>query len=143
MNRERLLDDLRSFSAASDAAAEALAELGERSALPEILSSIARDCGWEVIPDRKIVAFVRLADAGAVPLLVALLDRLDEADLEDDAGDVGDEFWRVQTAVQRILVGLGRQVVDPVRAALAATGNRFTRECLGRVLAELEPEQRT
>ena len=69
-----------------------------------------------------------------VPLLVALLERLDESALEDDAGDIGDEFWRVQTAVGLILVGMGSQVVEPVRAALAATGNRFTRKCLGRVL---------
>src|SRR4051812_27803196 len=103
MDREQLLHDLRTFAAESDAAATALADLGDRTALPAILDSIARDCGWEVIPDQKIAAFVRLADAGAVPLLVALLERLDEAELEDDAGDVGDEFWRVQTAVQRIL----------------------------------------
>lgn len=137
MGREQFLDDLRSFSAASDTAATTLADLGDRAALPAILDSTARDCGFEVIPDRKIAAFVRLADAGAVPLLVALLERLDEAELEDDAGDIGDEFWRVQTAVRRMLVGMGRPVVEPVRAALAATSNRFARECLGRALADL------
>lgn len=87
MDRGRLLNDLLSFSAASDVAATALADLGDRSALPAILASIARDCGWEVISDRKIAAFVRLADASAVPLLVALLERLDEVELEDDVGD--------------------------------------------------------
>ena len=137
MDREQLLNDLRTFTAASDAAATALAALGDRSALPAILSAIACDCGFEVIPDQKIAAFVRLADSGAVPLLVALLERLDEAELEDDAGDIGDEFWRIQTAVRRILVGMGPQVVEPVRSALAATGNRFARDCLGRVLVEL------
>lgn len=140
MDRDQLLRDLQTFTAASDAAAAALADFGDRAALPEILASIARDCGFEVIPDRKIAAFVRLGDASAVSLLVALLERLDEAALEDDAGDVSDEFWRAQTAVQRILLGIGRSVEEPVRAALAATGNRFTRECLGRVLAELGAE---
>lgn len=133
MDREQPLDDLRGFSAASDEAAITLADLGDRSALPAILASIARDCGWEVIPDRKIAAFVRLADAGSVPLLVALLERLDEAELESDAGDIGDEFWRIQTAVGRILVGIGSQVVESVQAALAAAGDRFERACLGRV----------
>jgi hypothetical protein len=142
MDREKLLNDLRSFSAASDEAATTLADLGDRSALTAILDSIASDCGWEIIPNQKIAAFVRLADATAVPLLVALLERLDEAELENDAGDIGDEFWRVQTAVRLMLVGLGQQVVQPVQQALASTGNRFTRECLRQVLAALEPEQK-
>jgi hypothetical protein len=137
MDREQLLSDLKSFGPESDEAAAVLAERGDREALPAILASIVRDCGCEVIPDRKISAAIRLADAGAVPLLVAYLERLDEAELEHDAGDIGDEFWRIQTAVRRILVGMGPQVVEPVRVPLAATDNRFTRECLGRVLAEI------
>ena len=137
MDRERLLTNLRSFGSESDAAAIALADLGDCESLPAILGALARDCGWEVIPDEKIAAFVRLADAGAVTLLVEYLERLDEAELEHDAGDIGDEFWRVQTAIRRILVGIGPPVVEPVRAALAKTDNRFTRECLAQALVEL------
>lgn len=137
MDRDKLLADLAAFGSADDAAAEALADRGDRAALPAILNSIMRDCGWEIIPDRKIAAAVRLADSTAVPLLIECLERLDEAELEHDAGDIGDEFWRIQVAVSRILVGMGQQVVAQVRAARAATNNRFTRECLSRVLTEL------
>jgi hypothetical protein len=135
VNREQLIADLRSWGPAADAAAVALAERGDRDALPEILRSIARDCGMERIPDAKIEAFVRLAGPEDVPMLTTELERLKESDLEDDAGDVGDEFWRIQTAVQRILVGIGRPAVDWIKRSLAATTNPYAR---GSLAASLE-----
>jgi hypothetical protein len=130
LDREQLIADLGSWGPAADAAAAALAERGDRDGLSEILRSIARDCGMESIPDAKIAAFVRLAGPEHVPLLTADLERLKESDLEDDAGDVGDEFWRVQTAVQRILVGIGRPAVEWIKRSLAATTNPYARESL-------------
>jgi hypothetical protein len=121
MDREQLLNDLRGFGSAGDTAAEQLADYEDKTAIPAILTSIIRDCGWEVIPERKIAAFIRLADSDAVPLLVAYLEALNEAELEDDAGDVGDEFWRIQVAVRRMLVGMGHAVLEPVRVVLATT----------------------
>ena len=137
MDREQLLRDLHRYGPESNAAAIELAECGDRAALPAILASIVSDCGWEIIPEQKIAAFVRLADAGAVPLVVEYLEGLDEAELEHDAGDISDQFWRVQTAIRRILLGIGRSVVSPVCTALAQSRNRFTKECLEEVLAEL------
>lgn len=137
MDRAQLLTDLQSFGSESDAAAVALADRGDHAAIPAILGSIFRDCSLEIIPDQKIAAFVRLADVEAVPLVIAQLESLDEAELEHDAGDMIDEFWRIQTACKRMLVRMGQRVVEPVREALAKTGNRFTRECLEAVLTEL------
>jgi hypothetical protein len=137
MDREQLLADLRSFGPVSERAATTHADRGDRELLTAILVSIVRDCGWEDIPDEKIAAFVRLADADIVLLLVGCLEGLDEAELEDDAGDVGDYFWRIQTSIRFILVGLGVSVVEPVQEALAQTANRFARECLSRSLADL------
>ena len=138
MNRDQLLADLQSFGSESDSAATELADRGDRAALPAILRAILTDCGFEIIPAQKIAAFIRLADAAIVPILVERLESLDEAGLEHDAGDVGDEFWRIQTAVRRILVGIGPSVVLPVREALAGTENAFAKECLGDALSELE-----
>jgi hypothetical protein len=143
MNQEQLLSDLQAFdSTKSDAAASALAEYRYQAAVPAILESIIRECGWEIVSERKIAAIVHLADLDSVPLMVGYLDRLDESDLEDDAGDVSDEFWRIQTAIERILIGIGSQVIEPVRAALNVTNNRFTKECLSEVLMELETAER-
>jgi hypothetical protein len=137
MTPEQLLSELQLVGPESNAAASALAEQKYYSAVPDILKSIIRDCGWEIIPDLKIAAMIKLADSSSVSLMVRYLDRLDESDLEEDCGDVSDEFWRIQTAICRILVGIGSQVTEPVRAALALTNNRFTQSCITEVLIEL------
>jgi hypothetical protein len=64
----------------------------------DVLAEIQRDCGWEHIPCDKISALARLCGPAEVDHLIRELDALDDADLVDDAGDVGDEYWRLRSA---------------------------------------------
>src|SRR5690242_12499318 len=130
--REQLIHDLASWGPEADRAATTLAERGDRSALPEILRSIVRECGMEHIPEPRIDSFVRLAGVEHVRMLVEELERLDETELEDDAGDTSDEFWRVRTAIERVMVGIGPRAIGAIRHALSSTKNRLARESLAR-----------
>jgi len=138
--REQLLRDLTSWGPEADVAAITLADRGDNSALPEILRSILRECGMEHIPDARIDSFVRLAGPEHVRMLAEELEQLDEAELELDAGDTGDEFWRIQTAIERIMVGIGPRALDPVQIAQSSTQNRFALESLSRVIRHLTGE---
>lgn len=135
--RERLRQDLLSNMGRSDEAAKALAEMGDRSAIPYLLEAIRYDMCWETISDAKVKALTQLADASLAPTAIAWLEPLDEEEYEERNGDTQDDYWRTQTLVRRILVGLGNAVVPEVKRALLAADNRFARETLEEVLREL------
>jgi HEAT repeat protein len=98
-----------------------------------ILTEIKRDCGWETIPYGKVSALARLCGPAEVERLIRELDALDNADLEDDAGDVGDEYWRLRTACSQALAEVGEPAVEPLLRALGSR-NPQTRAYAGRAL---------
>ena len=63
------------------------------------------DCGMESIPHLKVRALGVIAKAEDLEFLFAEAQRLREEQLalEDDAGDVGDEYWRSSIALHGIL----------------------------------------
>lgn len=134
--QRELMESLGQFDAPGSAALE-LAHAGIAEALPVILRSIRSDCAWEIIPEAKIDAYVMLASVECFPALLRELETLDESALDDDAGDIGDEFWRVQQSVEKILVGIGAPIAGQVSSALELTENSFARETLGNVLAAI------
>jgi bilin biosynthesis protein len=83
-----------------------------------ILADIKRDCGWEHIPYDKISAMARLCGPAEVDRLILELEALDNADLEDDAGDGIDEYWRLRAAISQALAEVGEPAVEPLLQAL-------------------------
>jgi HEAT repeat protein len=61
----------------------------------------------------------RLGTDDAVGALVRLLVEIDDIDLTDDAGDVGDEVWRTRTAVSRGLELCGDRAIAALRPLIA------------------------
>jgi len=98
-----------------------------------ILAEIQRDCGWEHIPYDKISALARLCGPTEVNHLIQALDGLDDAALVDDAGDMGDEYWRLRTAYSQALAEVGESAVEPLLRTLGSD-NPKTRAYAARAL---------
>ncbi len=113
MNDE-LIAELAVFGPRSDRAAAALGKAGDPAAIPYLLAALRRDAGWEdeSAACRKAAAIAAIGGDVAVGVLVGELEALDDADLVDDAGDMGDEYWRTRTAVVHGL-GLFGPVAEP------------------------------
>jgi HEAT repeat protein len=99
----------------------------------EILADIKRDCGLEHIPYDKVSAMARLCGPAEVDRLICELEALDDADLEDDAGDGIDEYWRLRTAYSQALAEVGEPAVEPLLRALGSE-NPQTRAFVARAL---------
>jgi hypothetical protein len=84
----------------------------------DTLAEIKRECAWEHIPYDRVSALARLSGPAEVDRLIRELDALDDADLEGDAGDLGDEYWRLRTAYGRALTEVGEPAVGPLLRAL-------------------------
>jgi HEAT repeat protein len=101
-----------------------------------LLAEIQRDCGWEHIPYDKISALVRLCGPAEVDHLIRELDALDDADLVDDAGDIGDEYWRLRTAYSQALAEVGEIAIEPLLRALGSENSKtraYAAKALGRI----------
>ena len=101
-----------------------------------ILAEIKRDCGWEQIPYDKISALAKISGPAEVAHLIAELDKLDDADLEGDAGDMADEYWRLRIAYSQALAEVGEPAVEPLLRALGSA-NPETRGCAANALGRI------
>lgn len=81
----------------------------------ELLNSVLADCGLELIPTVKIRALSSNLDLGDVDSLIVTVNELDLALLVDDAGDVGDEYWRIASSVAQMLAALGPPVLEELQ----------------------------
>jgi HEAT repeat protein len=123
------------------------------SSFNRLLAEIKQDCGCEHIPYEKISALARLCTPVEVDHLIRELDALDDADLKDDAGDMGDEYWRLRTAYSQTLAEVGEPAIEPLlrvldsenpqtRAYVArALGLIGARQAFGRMIAMLAEER--
>src|SRR5262245_61677892 len=102
----------------------------------DLLAEIQRDCGWEHIPYDKISALARLCGPTEVDHLIRELDTLNDADLVDDAGDTGDEYWRLRSAYSQALAEVGEVAVEPLLRALDSE-NAKTRAHAARALGRI------
>jgi HEAT repeat protein len=87
----------------------------------EILKEIKRDCAWEVLPYDKVSELARVCGLDEVYQLIRELDALRDEDLVEDAGDMGDEYWRLRTAYSQALAEVGELAVLPLLEALVST----------------------
>jgi HEAT repeat protein len=102
----------------------------------EVLAEIQRDCGWESIPDDKISMLARLCGPAEVLRLIRELDALEDADLEGDAGDMRDEYWRLRTSYSQALAEVGQPAIEPLLQALDSE-NPQTRAYAARALGRI------
>jgi HEAT repeat protein len=104
-----------------------------------LLAEIQRDCGWEHIPSDKISALARLCGSAEVNHLIGELDALNDAVLLDDAGDIGDEYWRLRTAYSQALAEVGQTAIEPLLRALGSANPKtraYAAKALGRIGTE-------
>ena len=101
-----------------------------------LLAEIKRDCGWEHVPYDKISALAKLCGSAEVALLIRELDTLNDADLEDDAGDIGDDYCRLRTAYSQALAEVGQPAIGQLMKALNSK-NPWTRSGSARALGRI------
>lgn len=89
--------------------------------LERLLSDLRREAGWENLSGATEAARAIAALPGDEPLtaLWKELVRADGVDLTDDAGDVGDELWRLRQAVEVGFITLGPRCVPFLRERVA------------------------
>ena len=101
-----------------------------------VLQRIKNDCAWETMPETDIPLLAALCGPLEIKALIQSLDTLDNADLIDDAGDMADEYWRLRTALSRVLAAVGQPGVEPLLGALHSP-NRATQEYAARALGQI------
>jgi HEAT repeat protein len=102
-------------------------------AFDALLAEIKNDCAWENVPYDKISALARRCGPDEVRQLIRELDALDDADLEGDAGDGIDEYWRLRTAYSQALAEVEGPAIESLLQALASE-NPNTRAYSARAL---------
>lgn len=103
------------------------------------LHELRREAGWENASGANAAA-LRLASLPGLPPVRALwseLERADAIDPTDDAGDLGDERWRVQTACRLGLVACGSRAVELLAPLLDTSPVEGRHRIAALVLAEL------
>jgi HEAT repeat protein len=98
-----------------------------------LLAEILRDCGLECVPYAKISALARLCGPSEVAILIEELDRLRDAEIENEPDDVRDEYWRCRIALSQALAEVGEPAVEPLLQALNSP-NPQTRSHVARAL---------
>src|SRR4051812_12636343 len=78
-------------------------------AIARRIAELRRDAAWEDAPGAHRCAglVAKIGGQRAVDALVRELEAVDEVNLDDDAGDVGDECWRARSAIAHGLTLLG------------------------------------
>lgn len=77
-----------------------------------LLTDILHDCGWATIPCDKIAMLASNIQLDDVDELIRVVENLDLCELEQDAGDIGDEYWSIASSIARTLVTLGPAVLS-------------------------------
>ncbi|MDQ3338347.1 MAG: HEAT repeat domain-containing protein [Myxococcota bacterium] len=106
--------------------------------LEKLLDELRWCAGFEDLggATKAAEAIARLDSDEAVDALVRLLVVIDDVDLEDDAGDVGDEVWRTRAAVSRGLEVCGRRAIARLRPLIAGSPTERGQAALA-ILAKL------
>jgi hypothetical protein len=91
------------------------------ASLEALLEQLRRCAGFEDLGGATTAAeaIARLGSDKAVDALIRLLVEIDDIDLTDDAGDVGDEVWRTRAAVSRGLELCGDRAIASLRPLIA------------------------
>lgn len=106
----------------------------------DLYSEVKKMCGWETIPTELNLALGRVCQPADIQYLIAELESLDNAALEDDAGDEADYYWRLRTSISDALVAAGKLAVKPLLAAIDSP-NDAAAEYVARSLSLLKVTQ--
>ena len=106
--------------------------------LDELLAELRQCAGFEDSSGANAAAdkIAALDSDAAVAALVRVLVDAGEIDLSDDAGDIGDEVWRLRAAATRGLEACGARAIAPLRPLIAGAPTD-TGEAALHVLAKL------
>lgn len=107
MNRDEIIEAL-SKPWAKPIFVKKLIEIDGDNAVPIILNSICLDCACETIPDEKIQVLGAQKSLLVVDSAIGILERLNyEESVEEDAGDIADEYWRIRSSMTKLLTECG------------------------------------
>ncbi len=107
--------------------------------LQQLLEQLRREAGFENTSGAISAARSIAALPGEAPIaaLTGVLEAADGVDLTDDAGDVGDEVFRLRSAAKAGLLAAGVRVVPFLRARLDVDTREPRHTVMLRVLGEL------
>jgi len=78
----------------------------------ELILEVLGECYWENIPADTIWRLAGILTVEDIDWLMKQIEDLDLSRLEDDAGDIGDEYWRVTVAISALIISLGKQAME-------------------------------
>src|SRR5262249_46268351 len=104
-----------------------------------LLDHIEGMCEWGCIPRGKVSELARISGRNEAATLIQVMDRLRDAELEDDPGDINDYQCCLREACEQALVEIGERALGPLLDALRSA-NPHTRGraamALGRIGAK-------
>lgn len=108
------------------------------SSFVELFDRVKETCGWESISPELNKELGRACGLEEVGLLIRYLEELDDEDLEDDVGDLGDYYWRLRTSISDALVAAGDASIPLLLNALDsenAEASGYAARSLGKLKA--------
>lgn len=114
------------------------------SKFSELYLEVTKSCSWETISEELNTKLGEECGDREVQILIEHLEDLDNADLEDDAGDIGDYYWRLRTSISDALVAAGDVAIPQLLEALQShnpQAAQYAARSLGkmRVVAAIDP----
>jgi HEAT repeat protein len=101
-----------------------------------LLADMEIHCAWESIPYSKIPILASLCGRDEIMHLIAKLEILVDPDPMEDAGDIGDEIWRLRVTYSETLAEVGEPAVEPLLTALnsrSANTREYAALALGKI----------
>lgn len=108
----------------------------EESAFPRLYEEVVRTCSLESVSEDLNRQLGESCTSDDLRVLIEKLESLKDEDLVDDAGDIGDFYWRLRTSISDALAAAGQRAVGPLLSTLASSNARaaeYAARSLGRL----------
>jgi HEAT repeat protein len=103
----------------------------------QLLEEVKQGYQLGMSADEKLSRLAQLSGIRGTERLIRELDRLDDADLVDDSGDMADAYWRLRGAITRTLAKIGGKALPSLIKALSSQ-NPQTRAHSARAIGEMK-----
>lgn len=108
------------------------------SKFAEIYSEVTRSCSCEAVSEELNVKLGEVCGEEEIRVLLRYLEDLDNADIEDDSGDVRDYYWRLRTSISDALAAAGDIAIPYLLKALESPNleaAQYAARSLGKIRA--------
>jgi HEAT repeat protein len=94
------------------------------SAFPQLYEEVIKTCSYESMSEELNHRLGQACNLNEITILIKKLESLKDEDLVDDAGDIGDFYWRLRTSISDALAAAGQISVGPLLTTLTSPNPR-------------------